>query len=110
VSQFGSLHRASVGDCVDIAAQMISTMANLEGEETFEASFLGQADEVVQERICDDELILIKGYERFKLTDFYILTFILLVLDFYCAHFHDAHYWFLLNASVTVTCRYTFCK
>jgi len=42
---------------------MISTMANLEGEETFEASFLGQADEVVQERICDDELILIKGYE-----------------------------------------------
>ena len=42
-------------------AQMISTMANLEGEETFEASFLGQAEEVVQERICDDELILIKG-------------------------------------------------
>jgi len=49
--------------CVDNIAQMISTMANLEGEETFEASFLGQADEVVQERICDDELILIKGYE-----------------------------------------------
>jgi len=48
---------------VDVAAQMISTMANLEGEETFEASFLGQAEEVVQERICDDELILIKGYE-----------------------------------------------
>ena len=46
-----------------IAAQMISTMANLEGEETFEASFLGQAEEVVQERICDDELILIKGYD-----------------------------------------------
>lgn len=42
-------------------AQMISTMANLEGEETFEVSFLGQAEEVVQERICDDELILIKG-------------------------------------------------
>jgi len=48
---------------VAAAAQMISTMANLEGEETFEASFLGQAEEVVQERICDDELILIKGYE-----------------------------------------------
>jgi len=47
--------------CVDNIAQMISTMANLEGEETFEASFLGQADEVVQERICDDELILVKG-------------------------------------------------
>jgi len=46
---------------VDVAAQLITTMANLEGEETFEASFLGQAEEVVQERICDDELILIKG-------------------------------------------------
>ena len=37
------------------------TLANLEGEETFEASQLGQADEIVQERICDDELLLIKG-------------------------------------------------
>ena len=37
------------------------TLANLEGEETFEASFLGQAEEVVTERISDDELILIKG-------------------------------------------------
>ena len=38
-------------------------MCNLEGEETFEASYLGSADEVVQERICDDELLLIKGYD-----------------------------------------------
>ena len=36
-------------------------MANLEGEEVFEPSMLGQAEEVVQERICDDELIFIKG-------------------------------------------------
>ncbi|XP_062980555.1 T-complex protein 1 subunit alpha [Elgaria multicarinata webbii] len=42
-------------------ATVCSTLANLEGEETFEASFLGQAEEVVQERICDDELILIKN-------------------------------------------------
>ena len=42
--------------------QLIMTMANLEGEETFEPSFLGHADEVLQERICDDELILIKGF------------------------------------------------
>ncbi|KAI0220230.1 T-complex protein 1 subunit alpha [Lamellibrachia satsuma] len=41
--------------------QLIVTMANLEGEETFEASLLGQAEEVLQERICDDELIFIKG-------------------------------------------------
>ncbi|CAG8458513.1 15737_t:CDS:2, partial [Acaulospora morrowiae] len=42
-------------------ATLISTLANLEGEETFEASYLGTADEVVQERISDDECILIKG-------------------------------------------------
>lgn len=43
------------------AATFISTLANLDGEETFEASYLGHADEVVQERISDDECILIKG-------------------------------------------------
>ncbi|KAI8072973.1 T-complex protein 1 subunit alpha [Gongronella butleri] len=42
-------------------ATMLSTLANLEGEETFEAAYLGQAEEVVQERISDDECILIKG-------------------------------------------------
>ena len=36
-------------------------MTNMEGEDVFEPSFLGTADEVAQERICDDELILIKG-------------------------------------------------
>lgn len=41
-------------------ATMALTLANLEGEESFDASMLGQADEVVQERICDDELIVIK--------------------------------------------------
>jgi T-complex protein 1 subunit alpha len=42
-------------------ATFITTLANLEGEETFEASFLGSAEEVVQERISDDECILVKG-------------------------------------------------
>ncbi|XP_043931923.1 T-complex protein 1 subunit alpha [Protopterus annectens] len=42
-------------------ATICATLANLEGEESFEASMLGQAEEVVQERICDDELILIKN-------------------------------------------------
>ncbi|KAI9434009.1 T-complex protein 1 [Lactarius indigo] len=36
-------------------------LANLDGEETFEPSYLGTAEEVVQERISDDELILVKG-------------------------------------------------
>lgn len=41
-------------------AQFLTTLANLEGEETFDASMLGNAEEVIQERISDDELILIK--------------------------------------------------
>jgi T-complex protein 1 subunit alpha len=42
-------------------ATFLSSLANLEGEETFESSYLGYAEEVVQERISDDECILIKG-------------------------------------------------
>ncbi|KAH9496217.1 T-complex protein 1 subunit alpha [Bulinus truncatus] len=42
-------------------AQLLLTLANMEGEETFEPSYLGHAEEVSQERICDDELIIIKG-------------------------------------------------
>lgn len=42
-------------------ATFMTTMTNLEGEETFDASQLGDAAEVVQERISDDELLLIKG-------------------------------------------------
>ncbi|XP_043700697.1 T-complex protein 1 subunit alpha [Telopea speciosissima] len=42
-------------------ATMVSTFADMEGEETFDSSLLGYADEVVEERISDDDVILIKG-------------------------------------------------
>ena len=42
-------------------ATLVSSLANLDGDETFEASLLGHADEVVQDRLGDDELILVKG-------------------------------------------------
>lgn len=42
-------------------ATMVPTLANLEGDESFDATMLGHAEEVVQERISDDELILVKG-------------------------------------------------
>lgn len=42
-------------------ATLVSSLSNLEGEETFEASSLGFAEEVVQERVSDDELILVRG-------------------------------------------------
>ncbi|OEL36487.1 T-complex protein 1 subunit alpha [Dichanthelium oligosanthes] len=40
-------------------ATMVTTFADMEGEETFDSSFLGHADEVVEERIADDDVILV---------------------------------------------------
>ncbi|XP_078033062.1 chaperonin containing TCP1 subunit 1 [Augochlora pura] len=42
-------------------AQFITSLTNMDGEESFDPNFLGEAAEVVQEMMCDDELILIKG-------------------------------------------------
>ncbi|KAL4768263.1 chaperonin Cpn60/TCP-1 family [Aspergillus nidulans var. acristatus] len=42
-------------------ATLVSTLSDLNGDEKFETSYLGHADEVVQERISDDECILVKG-------------------------------------------------
>lgn len=42
-------------------ASVVSTFADMEGEETFDSSVLGHADEVVEERISDDDVIMIKG-------------------------------------------------
>ena len=43
------------------SATLLTALANMEGDESVDASVIGSADEVVQERICDDELILIRG-------------------------------------------------
>lgn len=42
-------------------AAFLTSLTNMEGEESFEPSYVGEAAEVVQEMICDDELILIRG-------------------------------------------------
>ncbi|KAJ5610974.1 T-complex protein 1 subunit alpha [Penicillium lagena] len=42
-------------------ATLVSTLSDLNGDEKFESSYLGHAEEVVQERISDDECILVKG-------------------------------------------------
>jgi len=41
--------------------QLLLSLANMDGDESFDASMLGDAEEVVQERVSDDELILVKG-------------------------------------------------
>jgi len=43
---------------------VITTLGDLEGQESFDESSLGIAESVAQERIADDELILIKGCKQ----------------------------------------------
>ncbi|CCK68122.1 chaperonin-containing T-complex alpha subunit TCP1 KNAG_0A04500 [Huiozyma naganishii CBS 8797] len=45
-------------------ATLIGSMSNLEGDETFESSYLGTCEEVVQTKFSDDECILIKGTSK----------------------------------------------
>lgn len=42
-------------------ATLVTSLSDMNGDERFEASSLGHADEVAQERISDDECILVKG-------------------------------------------------
>lgn len=40
---------------------IVSSLATLEGDEAYEKENLGYADVVAQERVCDDELLIIRG-------------------------------------------------
>ncbi|MCJ1249741.1 T-complex protein 1 subunit alpha [Trapelia coarctata] len=42
-------------------ATLVSSLSDLNGDEKFEASSLGHAEEISQEKISDDECILVKG-------------------------------------------------
>lgn len=44
-----------------LVLSQVLTFADMEGGETFDASFLGHAEEVVEETVADDDVILIKG-------------------------------------------------
>lgn len=45
-------------------ATLVNSMSNLEGDETFETTYLGTCQEVVQTNFSDDECILIKGTSK----------------------------------------------
>merc|ERR1719213_1540105 len=47
-------------------AQLVLTMATLEGDEAFDPAFLGQADEVSDQRVGDNDFIFIKGCAQSK--------------------------------------------
>jgi len=40
---------------------LMITLADMEGNETYTSDMLGQAEEVIEERICDDDHLVIKG-------------------------------------------------
>lgn len=42
-------------------AQFLTSLTNMDGEESFDPTYLGEAAEVATEQYCDDELIVIKG-------------------------------------------------
>lgn len=47
----------------------------MEGEETFDSTFLGYADEVVEERVSDDEIILVKGTKNTSAVSVFVCMF-----------------------------------
>eukprot|EP00210_Caulerpa_lentillifera_P002317 g2223.t1 len=42
-------------------AEIVLSLADMDGEETFDPAWLGSAEEVIEERVADDEILLIKG-------------------------------------------------
>merc|ERR1719410_675865 len=47
-------------------AQVVLTMATMEGDEAFEQGFLGQAEEVLEKRVGDNDFIFVKGAKATK--------------------------------------------
>merc|ERR1711865_1208020 len=47
-------------------AQIMLTLATIEGDEAFDASNLGQAEEVCEERVGDNDHVFIKGCSQSK--------------------------------------------
>ncbi|EDW05652.1 T-complex protein 1 subunit alpha [Drosophila mojavensis] len=60
-----AVRRVKKNDLMIIAkatgAAFLTSLTNLDGEESFDASMIGEAAEVVEEHVCDDDLIFIKG-------------------------------------------------
>eukprot|EP00927_Polykrikos_kofoidii_P077554 TRINITY_DN74491_c0_g1_i1.p1 TRINITY_DN74491_c0_g1~~TRINITY_DN74491_c0_g1_i1.p1 ORF type:complete len:568 (+),score=110.49 TRINITY_DN74491_c0_g1_i1:61-1704(+) len=53
-----------IGKCT--GAQLLLTMADMDGNESFDQAYLGRADEVVEQRVGDNDFIFIKGCSAAK--------------------------------------------
>merc|ERR1740133_471356 len=47
-------------------AQLILTMATIDGDEAFDQAYLGKADEVCEQRVGDNDFVFIKGCSQSK--------------------------------------------
>jgi len=47
-------------------ATVVSSLADMEGNETFDPSCLGEAEEVAEERVADDDMVMVKGSKNSK--------------------------------------------
>jgi len=47
-------------------AQLLLTLATMDGDEAFDKAYLGEAEEVVEERVGDNEFVFVKGCKATK--------------------------------------------
>lgn len=71
-------------------ATFVTSLANMEGGQSFDPANLGSAESVVQERISDDELILIQGCKNTKAASIILRGANTLMLDEMERSVHDA--------------------
>merc|ERR1719149_555992 len=69
---------------------IILTMATIEGDEAFEASNLGKADEVMEQRVGDNDFIFIKGCSQSKAATILLRGANLFMLEEADRSVHDA--------------------
>jgi len=71
-------------------ATLVTSLANLEGDESFDPSYLGEADEVVEETLADDQLLYIKGGKSSKAQSIILRGANEFILDEMDRSLHDA--------------------
>lgn len=78
----------------------VSTFADMEGDETFDSSLLGYADEVVEERIADDDVVMIKGTKSSSAVSIYFCKILLVFAKLIFTVAEYSTYIYLLGSTI----------
>lgn len=88
------IRRVAKADLKKIAkssgAQLLSTLSNLDGEESFESSFLGEAEEISVDRVGDNDCIFFKKFKHLNSASILLRGPNEFYLDEMERSFHDA--------------------